>query len=461
MPYDISHYSGWIAAAFLLGAVVGWLTFSGPHRQWLAGWFTWGAGLFVLGLIAAIFHLLPGSFGLYLETALLLFGGYILGGHVGAWLKSLTTDQSASTASTQAAATTNSAATSDSLTGKVAAAGATSATPTAASAIGTVANAAADHAAGVSAKASDVASPAASTAVGVAASQTSATAGAASVMSVKAADTATAYATAAASTANSTTSTAAANATKTGEIAAAATGGAAVAAKAAHAPATVTFRHEKTASSAKPTLHYGPYHALVTPSDSHLPGTAPTLLVRAEDGRGDDLTQIKGIGPVNQSVLNGLGVHHFHQIAGWTPDNATWMGHKMAFPGRVEREEWVPQAQQLALERPVPAPKAADPAPSPALPDEGAHEGKRPPGLVEARGASADDLKRIRGIGPQNEERLHGLGIWHFDQIASWNHDEVRWVGSYLAFPGRIDREEWVSQSKVLAAEAFNPAKRT
>ncbi len=81
-------------------------------------------------------------------------------------------------------------------------------------------------------------------------------------------------------------------------------------------------------------------------------------------------------------------------------------------------------------------------------------DGERPQGLAAPRDGRGDDLKRIRGIGPQNEGRLHGLGIWHFDQIAGWTADNALWVGSYLAFPGRIEREDWVSQAKQLAAGA-------
>jgi predicted flap endonuclease-1-like 5' DNA nuclease len=75
----------------------------------------------------------------------------------------------------------------------------------------------------------------------------------------------------------------------------------------------------------------------------------------------------------------------------------------------------------------------------------------RPVGLAAPRGGKADDLKLIRGIGRQNEGRLHGLGIWHFDQIAAWSPETVEWVGSYLAFPGRIEREGWVAQAADLA----------
>ena len=83
-----------------------------------------------------------------------------------------------------------------------------------------------------------------------------------------------------------------------------------------------------------------------------------------------------------------------------------------------------------------------------------AHEGERPPGLAAPRSTKADDLKRVRGIGRQNESRLNGLGIFHFDQIASWTPRHALWVGSYLAFPGRIEREDWVGQAKQLATGA-------
>jgi NADH-quinone oxidoreductase subunit E len=78
--------------------------------------------------------------------------------------------------------------------------------------------------------------------------------------------------------------------------------------------------------------------------------------------------------------------------------------------------------------------------------------GERPPALPAPRDAVADDLKRIRGIGPQNETRLNALGVYHFDQIAAWTPAEVRWVGAYLAFPGRIEREDWIGQARALMA---------
>jgi len=80
--------------------------------------------------------------------------------------------------------------------------------------------------------------------------------------------------------------------------------------------------------------------------------------------------------------------------------------------------------------------------------------GTRPEGYAGARDGVPDDLKVIKGIGPQNEARLNALGVFHFDQIAAWTPEEARWVGSYLAFPGRIEREGWIAQARGLASGA-------
>jgi NADH-quinone oxidoreductase subunit E len=76
-----------------------------------------------------------------------------------------------------------------------------------------------------------------------------------------------------------------------------------------------------------------------------------------------------------------------------------------------------------------------------------------PTGLGEPRAGGADDLKRIKGVGPKLEEVLHRLGYFHFDQIAAWSPDELAWVDSHLeGFNGRATREDWVGQARILAA---------
>jgi predicted flap endonuclease-1-like 5' DNA nuclease len=110
----------------------------------------------------------------------------------------------------------------------------------------------------------------------------------------------------------------------------------------------------------------------------------------------------------------------------------------------------VPVAAPAPVSAPVPAPAPvalASPAPLPAS----LALTVQPSGMPKPRGGQADDLKRVRGIGRQNEGRLHALGIWHFDQIAAWTEKEIAWVEGFLAFPGRIQREDWVGQAAILA----------
>ena len=73
--------------------------------------------------------------------------------------------------------------------------------------------------------------------------------------------------------------------------------------------------------------------------------------------------------------------------------------------------------------------------------------------LSAARDGAPDDLKKIKGVGPKLEKLCNDLGVWHFDQIASWSDAEVAWVDSNLeGLKGRITRDDWVGQAKLLAA---------
>lgn len=69
-----------------------------------------------------------------------------------------------------------------------------------------------------------------------------------------------------------------------------------------------------------------------------------------------------------------------------------------------------------------------------------------------SRPSDADQLKRIKGIGPVIEKTLNGLGVYQFKQIAEFSQDNISWVENHLSFPGRIEREGWVPQAKDLAS---------
>lgn len=99
----------------------------------------------------------------------------------------------------------------------------------------------------------------------------------------------------------------------------------------------------------------------------------------------------------------------------------------------------------------APAPAADAATAAAAAVAEGAEE--KPTGLDAPRGGQADDLKRVKGIGPKLEKLCNSMGFWHFDQIAAWKAEEIAWVDQNLeGFKGRVTRDEWVSQAKALAA---------
>ena len=66
--------------------------------------------------------------------------------------------------------------------------------------------------------------------------------------------------------------------------------------------------------------------------------------------------------------------------------------------------------------------------------------------------SGADDLTRIKGVGPKVEKLLHGLGVTRFAQIAAWDEAEVDRIDAQLgSFAGRIRRDDWRAQAALLA----------
>ena len=80
-----------------------------------------------------------------------------------------------------------------------------------------------------------------------------------------------------------------------------------------------------------------------------------------------------------------------------------------------------------------------------------ATQSSKPQVLSAPRGGKKDNLKLIRGIGVKIEQALNEQGIYHFDQIANWSEENIKWVDENIAFPGRVKREQWIEQAKLLA----------
>ena len=65
--------------------------------------------------------------------------------------------------------------------------------------------------------------------------------------------------------------------------------------------------------------------------------------------------------------------------------------------------------------------------------------------------AAGDDLSEISGVGPVIVKKLHGEGITTFAQVAAWTDADVEAIEEKLSFKGRVGREDWIAQAKVLA----------
>lgn len=121
---------------------------------------------------------------------------------------------------------------------------------------------------------------------------------------------------------------------------------------------------------------------------------------------------------------------------------------------RLRAENAQLQSKIVALETKSAGVVAVDPVDAPAVEEAAASAvaGKKPKQLDAPNGGKADDLKRISGVGPRMEQMCNMLGFWHYDQIANWTDAEVAWVDENLqGFKGRVTRDDWVSQAKILA----------
>jgi predicted flap endonuclease-1-like 5' DNA nuclease len=65
-----------------------------------------------------------------------------------------------------------------------------------------------------------------------------------------------------------------------------------------------------------------------------------------------------------------------------------------------------------------------------------------------------DDLQVIKGIGPFIEQKLNALGITTYRQLANMNAKLETEVNEAIEFfPGRVKRDQWVAQAKILLGE--------
>jgi predicted flap endonuclease-1-like 5' DNA nuclease len=82
--------------------------------------------------------------------------------------------------------------------------------------------------------------------------------------------------------------------------------------------------------------------------------------------------------------------------------------------------------------------------------------------LTHAAFGTPDDLKLIKGVGEVLEKMLYEIGVYYFWQIAEWTPQDVADADAKLpVFKGRIDRDQWITQSQNYATAPFAARKPT
>jgi molybdopterin-containing oxidoreductase family membrane subunit len=72
-------------------------------------------------------------------------------------------------------------------------------------------------------------------------------------------------------------------------------------------------------------------------------------------------------------------------------------------------------------------------------------------GTFDAATETPDDLKEIKGVGPEMERTLNEIGIYTYAQVARMTEKEYNLLDSITGrFPGRAQRDDWAGQAKLL-----------
>ena len=71
--------------------------------------------------------------------------------------------------------------------------------------------------------------------------------------------------------------------------------------------------------------------------------------------------------------------------------------------------------------------------------------------IGKADANTKDDLKVIKGVGKVSEQKMNALGIYTYRQISKFEDNDINKVEDAIEFfPGRIKRDDWVEQAKIL-----------
>lgn len=265
---------------------------------------------------------------------------------------------------------------------------------------------------------------------------------------------------------------------------------AAASAASGHGQETETHKatHQAAAPATAPQAQTAqPVAGSVTASAGTPAAAAAPPPAAVDPGPADDLTRIRSIDAALAASLSQQGITRFAEIAEWRHADIRRISDALNLGSCVFKENWIEQAQILAkggvtnymrrqnggnrrftwdeaegadsIQPIVPPGSEAGAAKTPAKSsgaETAALRSVRSEALLGEAAAridrSADDLKRIRGIGVLLETKLNAMGIRSYEQIANWSRSDVAAVSESLDFKGRIERENWIEQARILAS---------
>ncbi|ARS27956.1 hypothetical protein [Sphingomonas sp. KC8] len=72
---------------------------------------------------------------------------------------------------------------------------------------------------------------------------------------------------------------------------------------------------------------------------------------------------------------------------------------------------------------------------------------------IDTTPGGPDDLTRLKGLGPKAAGVLNGMGVSQYAQLAALSPAQIAKIDAAMgAFAGRIQRDQWVEQARLLAS---------
>ncbi len=147
----------------------------------------------------------------------------------------------------------------------------------------------------------------------------------------------------------------------------------------------------------------------------------------------DDLTKIEGIGPFLQQQLNNIGVYTYEEMSTWDSGRIEEVTEQIGyFPGRIEKDNWVQQAAQLAS-------------------SEVRSRGMDAP--VAPLSTRPTDLTIIEGIDQDVEEALNSAGIETWGKLAATSSEDLLNILEASGFSALVPISgSWPTQARLASS---------